>query len=56
MAGFDPDDAMLVVPIAMVLGGGVPLIAAAAIGAPGFALWMAWRLLRRSGRARPQSR
>lgn len=35
----DPDDAMLVVPLAMALGGGVPLIAAAAVGAPLFALY-----------------
>ena len=33
-AGFDPDDAMLIVPLAMVLGGGVALIIAAAVAAP----------------------
>ena len=32
--GFDPDDAMIVVPIGMVLNMGVPLVAAAAIGTP----------------------
>ena len=36
--GFDPDDAMLVVPLAVVLGWGEPLILAAAIGASLFAL------------------
>jgi phosphatidylglycerophosphate synthase len=36
--GFDPDDAMLVVPIAVWLGGALPLLVAAAIGAPAFAL------------------
>lgn len=39
----DPDDAMLVVPIIMALGGGVPLLIAAAIGAPGFAVFMFWK-------------
>ena len=34
MGRFDPDDAMIVVPIAMVFGMGVPLIVAAAIGTP----------------------
>ncbi len=37
--GFDPDDAVLAVPLAVVLGGGVPLIIAAAIGAPAFAVF-----------------
>jgi phosphatidylglycerophosphate synthase len=32
--GFDPDDAILIVPLALALGYGVPLIVAAAIGAP----------------------
>ena len=41
-AGFDPDDAILVLPLAMVLGGGVPLLLAAAIGAPAFAAFYAW--------------
>jgi len=34
MGRFDPDDAMIAVPIAMVFGAGVPLIVAAAIGTP----------------------
>lgn len=37
--GFDPDDAVLVVPFAVALGGGVPLIIAAAICAPAFAVF-----------------
>jgi hypothetical protein len=37
-AGFDPDDAMLIVPIAMVLGFENELIIAAAIGAPIFVI------------------
>jgi len=37
-AGFDPDDAMLAVPVAVWLGWSVPLIYAAAIGAPAVAL------------------
>ncbi len=40
-AGFDPDDAMLVVPLAVWLGGADWLLLAAAVGAPGFALFMA---------------
>ena len=37
--GFDPDDAVLVAPIAVALGGGVPLIVVAAICAPAFAVF-----------------
>ena len=44
--GFDADDAVLVVPLAMALGGGVPLIIAAAAGAPAFAVFF-YRLFRR---------
>jgi len=47
-AGFDADDAMLVVPVAMILGFGEPLLVAAGIGAPSFAAYM---LLRLRGRA-----
>jgi phosphatidylglycerophosphate synthase len=43
-AGFDPDDAMLIVPAAALLGLGVPLVLAAAVGAPVFALLFAKRL------------
>ncbi|MFN0044544.1 MAG: CDP-alcohol phosphatidyltransferase family protein [Alphaproteobacteria bacterium] len=42
-AGFDPDDAMLIVPLAIAVDLGVALIAAAGIGAPLFAALMAWR-------------
>ncbi len=50
-AGFDPDDAMLVVPIAITLGGAEGLLLAASIGAPSFAVFFFWlfrRKLRRS--------
>ncbi len=35
----DPDDGMVAVPVVMVLGGAVPLLAAAAVGAPAFAIY-----------------
>lgn len=54
-AGFDPDDAMLVVPVVMVLGGGVPLLIAAAVGASAFAL-LFYILFRRSLKARSAAR
>lgn len=41
--GFDPDDAILAVPIAMWLGWNEPLLIAAAIGAPAFAIYVYWR-------------
>jgi phosphatidylglycerophosphate synthase len=37
--GFDPDDSLLVVPIAVWLGWELPLLLAASIGAPAFALF-----------------
>ena len=37
--GFDPDDGMLLVPIAMMLGFSIELLLAAAIGAPLFAIF-----------------
>ena len=43
VAGFDPDDALIIVPVAVVLGGSVPLLAAAAAGAPAFAAYTYWR-------------
>ncbi len=52
--GFDPDDAMLIVPIATMLGLLEPLLVAACAGAPLFALaayWLRWRSLIRSPRA-----
>jgi archaetidylinositol phosphate synthase len=42
-AGFDPDDAIVVVPIAVFLGGGKVLLIAAAVGAPLFACFFFWR-------------
>lgn len=51
-AGFDPDDAMLIVPVAMLFGGGEVLLIAAAIGAPTFSLFFFWKFraaLRTSG-------
>jgi phosphatidylglycerophosphate synthase len=42
-AGFDPDDAMLAVPVAVLLGWGEPMLIAAAIGAPAVAGFFAWR-------------
>lgn len=40
--GFDPDDAMLAVPFAIWVGGSVPLLVTAAIGAPAFAAVFFW--------------
>ncbi len=48
-AGFDPDDAMLAVPVAMLLGWVDPLLLAAGIGAPLFALFMFVRFQRGLG-------
>jgi phosphatidylglycerophosphate synthase len=42
-AGFDPDDAMLVVPIALWSGAEALLLVAAAVGAPAFLTWTCWR-------------
>jgi archaetidylinositol phosphate synthase len=42
-AGFDPDDAIIVVPIAVLLGGGEILLISAAVGAPLFAGFFFWR-------------
>jgi archaetidylinositol phosphate synthase len=42
-AGFDPDDAMIVAPIAVLFGGEMYVLVAAAIGAPLFFLWTCWR-------------
>ena len=48
--GFDADDAMLAVPIAVWLGGAVPLLIAAAIGAPVFATLFFWWYRRKASR------
>jgi archaetidylinositol phosphate synthase len=44
IAGFDPDDAILLVPLAILLGWGEGLLTAATLGAPAFALFFVWRL------------
>jgi len=41
--GIDPDDAILLVPAAMVIGWGIYLIVAAAIGALFFSLFFYWK-------------
>jgi phosphatidylglycerophosphate synthase len=45
-AAFDPDDALVIVPLAVVLGASVPLLVAAALGAPAFAVYSYWRTRR----------
>ena len=47
VAGFDPDDAMLLVPIAILLGWSEGLLLAAAIVAPQFTLFFYWLFLRK---------
>jgi phosphatidylglycerophosphate synthase len=42
-AGFDPDDAMLIVPVALWSGAEALLLVAAAVGAPAFLTWTCWR-------------
>ncbi len=48
VAGFDPDDAIIAVPVALWLGWAEGLLLAAAIGAPAFALVFIWLFGRRS--------
>jgi len=45
-AGFDPDDAMAIVPFAIWLNGEMPILIAASIGAPVFFLWACWKFRR----------
>jgi phosphatidylglycerophosphate synthase len=45
-AGFDPDDAMLVIPIAMLFGWGTELIVASAVGSSIFAIFFFFRFRR----------
>ncbi|KAF0138340.1 MAG: putative CDP-alcohol phosphatidyltransferase [Rhodospirillaceae bacterium] len=52
-AGFDPDDGMLVVPVLMGVGGGTPLLYAAAVGAALFAVFFFWRFHRYLGTVAP---
>ena len=42
VASIDPDDVLVIVPLAVVLGGSVPLLVAAAVGAPAFAVYSYW--------------
>jgi phosphatidylserine synthase len=51
VAGFDVDDSILIVPVAVWLGGSVPLLVAATIGAPAFAVFFVRVLLRRRAAA-----
>jgi archaetidylinositol phosphate synthase len=44
--GFDPDDAMAIIPFAIWLGGEMPILIAAAIGAPAFFLGACWKFRR----------
>ena len=48
-AGFDPDDAILFVPLLIWLGYSQAMIVAAAIGAPAFALFMALKFRAQPG-------
>lgn len=48
--GFDPDDGILAVPILIWLGLAEELLAAAAVGAPAFAAFFYWKLLRSRAR------
>lgn len=50
-AGFDPDDALLLLPLAIWLGLAEWLLIASAVGAPAFALFMLVRFRRRLGPA-----
>src|SRR4051812_33512590 len=45
-AGFDPDDAMLIIPVAIWLNGEMPILIAASIGAPAFFLGACWKFRR----------
>lgn len=49
--GFDPDDAMIAIPIAIWLDGETYILAAAAIGAPAFLVWSLWRFRKALGQA-----
>ena len=48
--GFDPDDGILAVPILIWLGLAEELLAVAAVGAPAFAVFFYWKLLRSRAR------
>jgi phosphatidylglycerophosphate synthase len=53
--GFDPDDGMIFIPLAIWLGAEPYALAAAAMGAPVFLAWTLWRF-RRTLRALPPAR
>jgi archaetidylinositol phosphate synthase len=55
-AGFDPDDAMLVVPVAVWSDAEALLLIAAAIGAPAFLTWTCWRFRKHVAYSRLPSR
>ena len=55
-AGFDPDDALLAVPFAMVLGLAEPLLVAATIGAPLAGVVITWSFARRRASPRDQTK
>ena len=47
IGGFDVDDSVLFIPLAIWFGGSVPLLIAASVSAPAVALFFLWRLVRR---------
>lgn len=54
-ANCDPDDAMIIVPIAIWCGAQTYILVAAAIGAPSFFAWTCWRRRRHLAQLRPGS-
>jgi len=52
-AGFDSDDAMLILPIAIWSGADMLLLVAAGVGAPVFLAWTCWRFRRQLGAHAP---
>jgi archaetidylinositol phosphate synthase len=56
VTGFDPDDAMIVIPLAIWLGAEAYVLCAAAIGAPLFLAWTVWRFRRSLGALPPALR
>ena len=53
LAGFDADDAMILVPLTIWFGIGELLLSAAAVGAPLFAVFFYWLVKRRLAAAKP---
>ena len=47
--GFDPDDAMVCIPLSIWLDGEIYILVAAAIGAPSFLAWSLWRFRKAVG-------